>query len=85
MKNKLGVLLVLVISLIGCSSADMSAMSAWGRPHIVKLYACDGHVIQQWVTTGKIENESNSNGYYFKDDATGKMVMVDGTVVITVE
>jgi hypothetical protein len=60
-------------------------MSAWGQKHVVTLYGCDGKQIQQWRTTGKIENEGNSNGYYFTDDVTGKLVMVDGTVVITVE
>lgn len=77
-------LLFLVVILNGCSNADQSAISAWGKKHIVTLYS-GGKQIGQWETSGKIENETHSNGYYFKDDLTGKLVMVDGDVVITLK
>lgn len=67
----------------GCSDANKAAMSAWGKKHRVMLYS-GGVKIGQWTTSGKIENESKSDGYYFRDDATGKVVMVDGDVVIEV-
>lgn len=69
----------------GCSSADMSAIQALGHKHRVTLYGCDGRVIGQWETSGKVENEAQSNGYYFTDDKTGKLITLDGTVVIEVE
>jgi hypothetical protein len=59
-------------------------MGAWGRPHRVKQFN-GGKLVGEWVTTGKIENEGQSDGYYFTDQATGKLVMVSGAVQITVE
>lgn len=82
---KVSIVLMLAVILSGCSSANISAVQAWGKKHRVDLYGCDGKVIKTWETSGKIENEDHSNGYYFTDDATNKLVMVDGTVVITVE
>lgn len=79
------VLTLAVFAGIGCSSADVSAIQALGHKHKVTMYGCDGKVIGQWETSGKVENETQSNGYYFTDDKTGKLIMVDGTVVIEVE
>jgi hypothetical protein len=79
-------ILVIGFALAGCSSASRSAISAWGKKHKVTLYACDGHIIQQWTTSGKIENEDHSDGLYFTDDATGKLVAVQGgPIVVEVE
>ncbi len=77
-------LLALTIVLASCSDAEKSAMSAWGQKHRVKMFS-GGQVVGEWTSTGKIVNESNSDGYYFKDDKTGKMVTVCGDVTITVE
>lgn len=79
------VLSLVFLAAVGCSSADVSAFQALGRKHKVTMYGCDGKVIGQWETSGKVENEAQSNGYYFTDDKTGKLVMVDGNVIIEVE
>lgn len=75
---------VLIGLCVGCSNANWSAMSAWGQDHCIRFYGCDGKEIARWTSTGKIENESNSNGFYFQDKATGKIVMVDGNFTATV-
>lgn len=69
---------------LGCSNADMAAISAWGKRHDVKCYS-GGVLIYQGYTTGKIENEAQSDGYYFQDDSTKKFVTVSGNCVITVD
>lgn len=85
MRNILAILVV-AVALAGCSSANRSAIQAWGRKHKVTLYGCDGHVIRQWTTSGKIENEDRSDGIYFTDDETGKLVAVQGgPIVVEVE
>ncbi len=68
--------------LSGCSNANRAAFSAWGKKHKVELYS-GGKLIGQWTTSGKIENESQSNGYYFQDDKTGNIVMINGDCIIT--
>lgn len=77
-------LLALVVMALGCSRANMAAISAWGQPHCVRFYGCDGKEIARWTSTGKIENEGNSNGYYFTDAVTGKLILVDGNFTATV-
>lgn len=80
-----GIALAFVLS--GCSSAKISAVSAWGHKHKVELISSyDGHVIKTWETSGKIENEDQSDGIYFTDDSTGKLVaLYGGPVVVEVE
>jgi hypothetical protein len=77
-------LIALTLACSACSVANMSAISAWGQPHCVRFYGCDGKEIARWTSTGKIENESHSNGFYFKDAKTGLIVMVDGNFTATV-
>ena len=85
MKTALKLIAVLSISFTAsCSDARMSAFSALGKKHRIKMYS-GGAVVGEWVSSGKIENEKNSDGYYFKDDNTGKMVTVSGDVTITVD
>lgn len=76
--------LMLLILLSGCSNAQIAAVSAWGKRHDVICYS-GGKIIYQGYTTGKIENESHSDGYYFQDDETKQFVTVSGQCVITVE
>ena len=76
-------LVVFVIILVGCSNARMAKIQAWGKKHHVTCYS-GGVVIYDGDTSGKIENEMHSDGYYFQDDKTGKLVGVSGNCVITV-
>jgi hypothetical protein len=41
-----------------------------------------GMAIRTWNTKGQVEKHGHSEGYYFVDIATGKMVRVSGTVAI---
>lgn len=67
-----------------CSDATNAAISAYGQKHHIKLYS-GGVLIGEWESTGKINNEAHSDGYYFKDDKTGKLVTICGQIIITVE
>lgn len=64
-----------------CTSGEQAAMGAWGRPHHIKQFS-GGNLIGEWDSAGKI-NETQSDGYYFQDLKTGKLVSVSGTVQIT--
>lgn len=76
-------LIVLVLVTVGaCSNAEFAAYNAWSMPHHVKQYSC-GNVIGEWDSTGKIENEAHSDGYFFEDAATHKIVLISGEVQIT--
>lgn len=81
-KTLLLALSVLICS-VGCTDAEWSAFSALGNRHHITMYS-GGKVVAEWTSTGKIENEAHSDGFYFKDEKTGRMVSVTGDVVIEV-
>lgn len=81
MKSLMGC--ILLVFIMGCSNANLARFSALGKRHDVKCYS-GGVVIYEGHSTGKIENEHQSDGYYFQDEQTGKFVTVSGNCVITV-
>lgn len=48
----------------------------------VELFS-GGKRVGVWHTTGKIQNEDYSDGYYFKSEETGGLVTVSGNVIVT--
>ncbi len=76
-------LLLSLLSLISCSDADKGAYSALGKTREVKCYS-GGKLIYSGSTTGKIENEGHSDGYYFTDIA-GEYVEVSGDCLFTLK
>ncbi len=81
-KNMFLVLFVFIVC--SCSNADIAAMNAWGQRHHVKCWS-GGIVIYEGHTTGKIENERQSDGYFFQEQESGKLVGVSGNCLITLE
>lgn len=71
-----------LIFLTGCTDATMSGISAYGQAHHIKQFS-GGQLIGEWDSTGKVQNEAQSDGYYFEDAKTHKIVEVSGTVQIT--
>jgi len=67
----------------GCSfNARMSNLTAAGHDHQVELWS-GGTNVQTWTSSGKVATETNSDGYFFTDKTTGKLVRVTGDLVIT--
>ena len=79
MKNLIA-LLVLVITFASCTDATRAKLGGYGDTFTVKVVACDTVII--YKSSGKVISESNSDGYYFNDAATGKLVEVSGNVII---
>jgi len=76
----------IVVSLVdGCKDSQIAQFGSLGSRHKITQYGCDGKVIGQWESTGNVSNESNSDGWYFKDQKTGKLIEVTGTLVIEQE
>ena len=74
-----------IATLASCKDAKMAQFSSLGKPHIITMYGCDGRIIRQWESTGSVSNEAKSDGWYFEDAATGKLVEVTGPIVIEVK
>ena len=49
------------------------------------MFGCDGKVIASWESTGNVSNQTQSDGWYFKDAKTGLLVEVTGNLVIEQE
>lgn len=82
--NKILVLSILVIlSFTSCTDATMSKFGGLGDEFKIEMLNCDGTVARKWISTGKVQSEANSDGYYFKDKTTGKLIEVTGRLVIT--
>lgn len=76
-------LIMALVCMNGCTDAWLGTLDALGSRHTVTLYS-GGKVVKTWTSTGKVETETDSDGYYFVDESTGKLVRVTGDVVIEV-
>lgn len=82
MKNSLKLLVVLLVLLVSCTDAGKEKLFNYGNSFKVEMYS-GGVLIRSWISTGRVKSETQSDGYYFKDSATGKLVEVSGDLVIT--
>lgn len=83
MKNSLKLLIILLVLFVSCTDAQRAKrLSNYGNSFKVEMYS-GGVLVRSWTSTGKVATESQSDGYFFKDKATGKLVEVSGDVVIT--
>ena len=81
MKNII-ILIATGVLLCGCS-ASLSRMSM-GSATITQV-GNDGKV-KTWHSTGKVLSEDHSDGWYFTDDKSGKVVIISGgTITITAD
>jgi hypothetical protein len=78
------IVLLLIFSMAGCTSADRAKVFAYGSHHKITLYS-GGVAVRVWHSSGAINNEEHSDGYYFMDDTSGKLIRVSGDIVIEQE
>ena len=74
-------LLTLMLS-TSCTDASWEKKTNYGNNFKVDLYS-GGQLVRSWISSGKVSTEEKSDGYYFKDKDSGKLIEVSGTVVIT--
>lgn len=70
-----------VLLAIGCTDATQASWGALGSPADITCYSGTG-VIYKGRSTGKVATVSQSDGWEFKDAATGRFVRVSGACVI---
>ena len=81
--KKVLLILGVTLSLTACTDADMSKLGGYGSKFKVEMINCDGSVSREWISSGKILSEVNSDGYYFTDNKTKKLIEVTGRIIIT--
>ena len=70
-----------LVAFTGCTSASRSQFSAYGSDFKVTLYS-GGQAVKTYTSSGKVLTETQSDGWYFTDKDTGKLVRVSGTVTV---
>ena len=78
------IIILAIVGLIssGCTDATRAKFGGYGDKHKVELYS-GGEKVGEWISSGKVQSEERSDGYYFNDEHTGLLMEVSGTVVIT--
>ncbi|MEN7548086.1 hypothetical protein AAG747_09200 [Rapidithrix thailandica] len=86
MKNqivKFAILFSIVLGFISCTDASRARIGGFGDEFKVEMINCDGTVARTWISSGKVLSEQNSDGYFFKDKESGKLIEVTGRLIIT--
>ena len=76
--------LMIILSFVSCTDAQRAKIGGLGNEATVKCWS-GGQVIYEGMSTGKVQSEADSDGYFFKDKASGKLMEVSGNCVITYE
>lgn len=79
--KKIMLAMILCIGMTGCMDATLSQYGAIGSPHKIVLWS-GGKEAKIWYSTGKVLTEKETDGWFFTDRATGKLVRLSGTVSI---
>lgn len=74
-------LLALIATITGCSDAATKQWTTIGSPADIRCYS-GGVEIYKGKSTGKVSTEQHSDGWYFEDSATHKLIRVSGDCVI---
>ena len=72
---------LITLSLSGCSRASLAQLSNTGEDGIITCYS-GGKVIYQGESTGKVQNEDKSDGYYFEEKGTDDMIETNSQCII---
>lgn len=70
-----------MIAVLGCTDASISHLTAYGSGNIVTVWS-GGVAVKTYKATGQVKSEKESDGFFFKDEKTGRLVRVSGTITI---
>ena len=76
------ILLLLTFIVFSCTDAQQAKMSGLNNKFKIEVIS-GGQIIRAYISTGKVISEEHSDGYYFMDSATNKLVEVSGDIIIT--
>ena len=66
-----------------CTDAKKAKFGGFGSKFQIEMLNCDGSVARTWISSGKVSSEQNSDGYYFMEEGTNKLIEVTGRLIIT--
>lgn len=74
-----------LLALSSCTDASKAKITGFGSRYTVEMVGCDGKIVRKWESSGKVQSEAHSDGYYFMDAASGKLIEISGSIIITKE
>lgn len=77
------IIVLTLIILISCTDAKKAKFGGFNQKFKIELLSCSGEVVRTWISTGKVSSEENTDGYYFMDTKTNKLIEVTGNLIIT--
>jgi hypothetical protein len=83
MKKTITFLALTIIAVSSCTDASRSKIGGYGNTY--KVTVIGGDTTMVFHSTGKVLSEDKSDGYYFTNEANGKLVEVSGNVIIEQE
>ena len=81
--KKLIFIALTILFCFSCSDAQKAKKFGHGSEFRIEMLNCDGTVARSWISTGKVQSGQSSVGYYFIDKATGLLVEVIGSIIIS--
>ena len=81
--KKLIFIALTILFCFSCSDAQKAKKFGRGSEFRIEMLNCDGTVARSWISTGKVRHFKNRGGFFFKDKATGLLVEVTGSIIIT--
>ncbi len=73
----------LMFSFYACTDAKKAKLGGFGSKFQIEMLNCDGSIARTWISSGKVSSEQNSDGYYFMEEGTDKLIEVTGRLIIT--
>lgn len=80
--KRLGLIIFLSSILFGCKDSQIAQFKSIGSAHRIICYS-GGQVIYDGYSTGNVSDQESSDGFYWEDAATRKLVETNADCVIT--
>lgn len=75
------IILMSLLFTISCSDAKISNFTAIGNEANVRCYS-GGVIVYEGTSSGKVETEEGSDGWYFKDKKSRKLIRTNADCVV---
>ena len=72
-----------ILLFFSCTDAKKAKFGGFGSKFQIEMLNCDGTVARTWISSGKVSSEKSSDGYYFMEEGTNKLIEVTGRLIIT--
>ena len=81
MKKNYVVICASCLLFTGCTKAEYSQLTGFGKDYNISVYS-GGQKIKEFISSGKVLTEKESDGWFFMNKETGKLVRISGTVIV---